>query len=138
MANNQAYKEVKVQFDDNVQATISIVMINGDGEDPAEVYGTIFGQFGIGSQFQLFNRTSNSYVSVSPGQNIPLEMPLVNVPSTATAVQITANLFDYDTVSSDDEIANGNVVFPIGQSGQTSQGFIYGQYGNIRVDVLWG
>ncbi|XP_048500904.2 uncharacterized protein LOC125497597 [Beta vulgaris subsp. vulgaris] len=111
MASVKQYQAMKVKFSNNVQATISVKLINGDGEDPADVYGNISGRFGIGSQFQLFNKSQSQYIEVRPGEFIPLERDEVVVPGEASELEITAYLMDYDTLSSDDEIANGKAVF---------------------------
>ncbi|XP_048500903.2 uncharacterized protein LOC125497596 [Beta vulgaris subsp. vulgaris] len=117
MASVKQYQAMKVKFSNNVQATISVKLINGDGEDPADVYGNISGHFGIGSQFQLFNKSQSQYIEVRPGEFIPLERDEVVVPGEASELEITAYLMDYDTLSSDDEIANGKAVFLVKSAG---------------------
>ncbi|KMT11884.1 hypothetical protein BVRB_5g104550 [Beta vulgaris subsp. vulgaris] len=72
MANVKQCQAIKVKFSNNVQATIS-VLINGDGEDPGDVYGNISGRFGINSQFILFNKSQSEYIEVRPEEFIPLE-----------------------------------------------------------------
>ncbi|XP_021717712.1 uncharacterized protein LOC110685488 [Chenopodium quinoa] len=117
MASTQEYAATKVMFSNNVQATLSVKLINGDGEDPAQVYGSITGRFGISNQFSLFNRPQSQRIDVRPGEFIPLSQPSVNVPEAADAMEITAYLMDYDTLSPDDEIANGTVTFLVRESG---------------------
>uniref|UniRef100_A0A803MQD7 Uncharacterized protein n=1 Tax=Chenopodium quinoa TaxID=63459 RepID=A0A803MQD7_CHEQI len=100
MASTQEYAATKVMFSNNVQATLSVKLINGDGEDPAQSD--------------------------------------VNVPEAATEMEITAYLMDYDSVSPDDEIANGSVVFLVKDSGVSEKKPISGKYGSIEVNVVWG
>ena len=97
MASVKQCQAMKVKFSNNVQATISVKLINGDGEDPADVYGNISGRFGIDSQFTLFNKSQSQYIEVRPGEFIPLERDEVVVPGEASEVEITAYLMDYDT-----------------------------------------
>uniref|UniRef100_A0A803LJ85 DUF6598 domain-containing protein n=1 Tax=Chenopodium quinoa TaxID=63459 RepID=A0A803LJ85_CHEQI len=136
MANIQEYAAVKVMFSNNVQATLSVKLINGDGEDPADVYGNINGRFGIGSQFSLFNKQQSQRIEVRPGEFIPLSRSDVNVPEEAREMEIEAYLMDYDSVSPDDEIANGKAVFLVKASGESDKKTITGKYGSIEVNFL--
>ena len=138
MASVKQCQAMKVKFSNNVQATISVKLINGDGEDPADVYGNISGRFGIGSQFTLFNKSQSQYIEVRPGEFIPLERDEVVVPGEASELEITAYLMDYDTLSSDDEIANGKAVFLVKSAGESDKKPISGKYGSIEVNVVWG
>ncbi|XP_021717713.1 uncharacterized protein LOC110731086 [Chenopodium quinoa] len=138
MASTQEYAATKVMFSNNVQATLSVKLINGDGEDPAQVYGSITGRFGISNQFSLFNRPQSQRIDVRPGEFIPLSQPSVNVPEAADAMEITAYLMDYDTLSPDDEIANGTVTFLVRGPGVEEKQPINGKYGSIEVNVTWG
>ena len=73
-----------------------------------------------------------------PGEFIPLSQSDVYVPEAATEMEITAYLMDYDSVSPDDEIANGSVVFLVKDSGVSEKKPISGKYGSIEVNVVWG
>ncbi|KMS95649.1 hypothetical protein BVRB_006240 [Beta vulgaris subsp. vulgaris] len=138
MASIKQCKEMIVKFSNNVQATISVKLINGDGEDPADVYGRIAGRFGIGSEFVLFDKSQSQRIEVRPEEFIPLERDEVVVPAEASELEITAHLMDYDTISPDDEIANGKAVFLVKSAGQSDKKPIAGQYGSIEVNVVWG
>uniref|UniRef100_A0A803LJ64 DUF6598 domain-containing protein n=1 Tax=Chenopodium quinoa TaxID=63459 RepID=A0A803LJ64_CHEQI len=122
----------------NVEATLSVTLENGDGEDPAQIYGNITGRFGIGSQFSLFNKLQSQRIEVRPGKFIPLSQSAVNVPGAAKEMEIEANLMDYDSLSADDEIANGKVVFLVKEAGVSETKPITGKHGSIEVKVLWG
>ncbi|XP_021731777.1 uncharacterized protein LOC110698620 [Chenopodium quinoa] len=138
MASIQECAAVKVMFSNNVQATLSVKLINGDGEDPADVYGNIDGRFGISTQFSLFDKKQSQHIPVRPGEFIPLSRSDVNVPEAATEMEISAYLMDYDAVSSDDEIANGKALFLVKAAGESDKKTITGRYGSIEVNVLWG
>ncbi|KMT11778.1 hypothetical protein BVRB_5g104810 [Beta vulgaris subsp. vulgaris] len=137
MASIKQCKEMIVKFSNNVQATISVKLINGDGEDLADVYGRIAGRFGIGSEFVLFNKSQNQYIEVRPGAFLPLERDEVVVPAEASELEITAHLMDYDTIT-DDEIANGKAVFLVKSAGENDKKPIDGKNGSIEVNVVWG
>lgn len=122
-----------------VQAYVEVTMINGDGEDPADVYGSILAGNNdpeVGKQeIALFQRGSGDYIGVGKGALIPLSRSIVAVPLKSELI-IRADLFDYDTLSSDDEIAKGSLNFPAKLAGEV-EGFISGEYGQIKVKVTW-
>ncbi|KAI5866804.1 ribosome-inactivating protein [Durotheca rogersii] len=116
------------------QALVTIVLVDGDGEDPADVYGTITADNGYG-EIELFRKAKSEYVEVGQGQNIPLLRTALAVPMSGS-LRIKALLYDHDPISPDDEIANGDAALEplILQSGV---GHIKGQYGKIEVRVEW-
>ncbi|KAI1753853.1 ribosome-inactivating protein [Xylaria castorea] len=122
---------------DAAQALVEVVLINGDGEDPADVYGTItaYNEYGWSSLFSKPDK--NSRINVHPNSAIPLSRSVVAVPM-AGVLTIEALLLDYDPISYDDEIANGKAVFkpPIGQPGPDIKS-IKGAHGEISVKVIW-
>ncbi|KMS95648.1 hypothetical protein BVRB_006230 [Beta vulgaris subsp. vulgaris] len=138
MASIKQCKKMIVKFSNNVQATTSVKLISGDGEDPADVYGRITDRFGISFEFVLFNKSQSQRIEVRPEEFIPLESDEVVVPAEASELEITAHLMDYDTISLDDEIANGKVVFLGKSAGESDKKPIAGQYGSIEVNVVWG
>uniref|UniRef100_A0A803LJ77 Uncharacterized protein n=1 Tax=Chenopodium quinoa TaxID=63459 RepID=A0A803LJ77_CHEQI len=77
-------------------------------------------------------------IEVRPGEFIPLSRSDVNVPEEAKEMEIEAYLMDYDSVSPDDEIANGKAIFLVKASGESDKKTITGKYGSIEVNVLWG
>lgn len=122
-----------------VQAYVEVIMINGDKEDPADVYGSILAgnnhpEFGK-QEIVLFRRDSDDYIEVGEGAVIPLLRSIVAVPLNSELI-IRADLLDHDKLSPDDEIANGTKNFPAKLSGEV-QDYISGQYGQIKVKVTW-
>ncbi|GAP91062.1 putative ribosome-inactivating protein [Rosellinia necatrix] len=119
---------------DGLYAEITVVLINGDDEDPADVYGDITANNGSG-QSQLFLKPSNGYVEVVVGQPIPLLRTVVAVPTKETLL-INAHLWDHDPISPDDEIASGSAEFePLYKKSESKD--IAGAYGKIQVRVAW-
>lgn len=123
-------------FSNAVQATIEVKLINGDGEDPADVYGRITARSSNNNnESTLFDWTSDDYKQVRPQDLIPLSRSIVAVPFDSELI-VRAKLYDYDTLSSDDEIANGTAEFPARTSGIFYKS-IYGEYGEVQVKVTW-
>ncbi|XP_017257478.2 uncharacterized protein LOC108226993 [Daucus carota subsp. sativus] len=128
-------------FSDAVQAFVEVTMINGDDEDPADVYGGIFASNSHpnfqGKESVLFHRERNDVVEVKEGAKIPLSRSIVAVPLDSQLV-IRADLVDRDTTifNPDDEIAKGTRSFPAKLSGDV-YGYINGQYGQIKIKVTW-
>jgi hypothetical protein len=85
-------------------------MTNGDGEIPANIYGEITAnnRYGVIDLFR--GNPRGRYVDIYPGTVVPLLRTIMAVPMTG-ALRIDAHLTAYDTVSQDDEIANGTAVF---------------------------
>lgn len=119
------------------RAKISVKLINGDDENPADVYGLISGRYGIHSEYILFYRPARHYIDIKPGANIPLTMSELLLPEKTITLEIKAYLMDYDFFSYDDEIANGKVIFLVKAAGETDTKIIVGKYGSIEVNVLW-
>ncbi|CAH0002474.1 unnamed protein product [Clonostachys byssicola] len=134
---NGEYGSVDVSYvamSDALYAQITVVLINGDDEDPANVYGDIYTNNGYGHS-QLFQKGRKEYVNVSPLSRIPLVRGIVAVPTDGSLV-ITANLWDYDSLSPDDEIAAGEANFdPLYRKSENKQ--INGAYGKVDVQVTW-
>ncbi|KAF5379299.1 hypothetical protein D9757_007644 [Collybiopsis confluens] len=119
---------------DALYAEISVILINGDGENPADVYGNISADGGYGVS-ELFRKSSEEYREVKPGSPIPLSKTVVAVP-TKNTLRINANLWDYDTIGFDDEITKGSADFqPLYK--QSAKKRISGKYGEIEVRVMW-
>lgn len=120
-----------------VAATIRITLINGDGENPANVYGNITAHTSKfeGNQIVLFNKGSSNYVDVRPGELIVLLRSVVAV-TLGSSLVIDAKLWDQDSFSPDDEVANDTATFPAKISG-TSEQDILGRYGRIKVTINW-
>ncbi|KAF5378695.1 hypothetical protein D9757_010788 [Collybiopsis confluens] len=119
---------------DALYAQISVILINGDNENPADVYGRITGNNGFAT-FALFGKASNESVSVKPQDPIPLSRAIVAVP-TDQKLEINVLLWDHDSTNPDDEIANGFANFsPLYK--QSASDTIKGVYGSIQVRVSW-
>ncbi|KAI1155741.1 ribosome-inactivating protein [Nemania diffusa] len=117
------------------QALIEVVLINGDGENPADIYGTITARNGFGD-IDIFNRASAEHIDVRPGAAIPLKRTVVAVPL-SQRLEIDASVYDHDSDwSSDDEVAKGIARFDVDISRSYSQS-IRGAYGEISVRVSW-
>lgn len=119
---------------DGLYAQITVVLINGDGEDPANVYGDITTNNGHG-QSQLFLRDEDNYIDVAPNSPIPQVRTIVAVPTRGT-LRVNAKLWDQDSLSPDDEIANGSAEFqPLYKKSESKR--ITGAYGEVEVQVTW-
>lgn len=116
------------------QAVVEVVLINGDGEDPADVYGSIKGNNGYGDS-ELFRKKVEENIPVHPDADIPLLRNAIAVP-VKSSLNITALLYDHDTISADDEIANGTASFTP-RILQSEKKYIIGEYGKIEVRVTW-
>ncbi|KAJ1704638.1 hypothetical protein LUZ63_004417 [Rhynchospora breviuscula] len=123
-------------YSDAVTATMQVMLINGDNENPANVYGTLKATNIVSNGLIiLFNKKSNEYVDIKPQQLIPLLRSVVVVPLTSS-IQVIADLWDQDTSSADDPIAQGNVTFAAAASG-SNVGRISGKFGVVEVNVTW-
>lgn len=120
-----------------VAATIRVTLINGDGENPANVYGklTAYTSKFQDNQIVLFEKNSSNYVNIRPGELVPLLRSTAAV-ILGSSLVIDASLWDQDTLSPDDEIAKGIATFPAKISG-TSEQNISGKYGEVKVTIDW-
>lgn len=118
------------------QAVVQIIMLDGDKEEPADVYGRVR----VSSLFvqrDLFNRESGDSIEIYPDTYIPLSRATMAVPMLDT-LQIHVNLWDRDGPwSPDDEIAYGLEEFTPQVSGAESR-VVTGEYGEVKVSVTWG
>ncbi|KAF4583217.1 Ribosome-inactivating protein [Ophiocordyceps camponoti-floridani] len=122
-------------FSKAVGARIEVVMINGDNEEPADVYGTIVVKSGPVRQ-TFFSRESDDHVDVYPGQKIPLEHKFF-VLQTREVMEVSVDLWDHDAlVSPDDLIASGTVRFRPRLRGEEKQK-VNATYGEFEVRVTW-
>ena len=118
------------------EALVEVILIDADGEDPAEVYGRIYSQnSSFDGEIELFRTSAKNYVSVHPNIQITLLRSALAVPMDAT-LKISAYLWDHDTISPDDEIAKGSVEFRP-EILKSASDFIEGQYGKVEVRVSW-
>lgn len=118
------------------EALVEVILINGDGEDPANVYGRIYSQnSSFDGQIELFRRSAKDYVDVHPKNPIPLLRSALAVPMDAS-LKISAYLWDRDDISSDDEIAKGTAEFKP-EILKSASKFIDGHYGRVEVRVTW-
>ncbi|KAK5994700.1 hypothetical protein PT974_04724 [Cladobotryum mycophilum] len=121
---------------EGLYARIKVILVNGDNEDPADVYGNITADNGNGSRkSELFRKASEEYIDVNPQCAIPLSRTVVAVP-TNNILRVDAYLLDYDSIGSNDEIAKGFAEFrPLYK--QSQREYITGAYGKIEVQVEW-
>ncbi|KAI9862497.1 MAG: hypothetical protein M1813_004348 [Trichoglossum hirsutum] len=118
------------------EALVEVILINGDGEDPADVYGRIYSQnSSFDGEIKLFRRSAKDCVDVRPNNPIPLLRSALAVPMDAS-LKISAHLWDHDPISSDDEIAKGTAEFKP-EILKSASKFIEGQYGKVEVRVSW-
>ena len=125
-----------VVMNNAAEAAVEIILINGDGANPAHVYGSIdFQNSSFDQKIDLFSRSENDSVDVRPGDHISLLRTNMAVPMDAT-VTIGACLWHHDALSSEIEIAKGTAEFrPVIST--SAREFIEGRYGKIEVRVSW-
>ncbi|KAI1084836.1 ribosome-inactivating protein [Whalleya microplaca] len=118
------------------EALIEIILVEGDGEDTANVYGRIHARnFSFAGEIDLFRRSDSDHVNVKPNQRIPLLRSALAIPMDGT-LSISASLFDHDVFSPDDEIAQGFAEFEPQISTSVFK-VIEGKHGKIDVRVSW-
>ena len=118
------------------EAEVTVILINGDNEDPADVCGTVEAyNTSYENEIKLFDLPSPSYEQVHRDRPIPLLRHAVAVPMDAT-LKIRAHLWDYDSLSSNDEIANGTAEFRP-EILRSAYQRIKGRYGEVEVRVSW-
>ncbi|KAM7468856.1 hypothetical protein LguiA_007039 [Lonicera macranthoides] len=124
----------------NAVAAKIVITLEGGGESTANVYGQVNAHYDNwddpSTTCLLFNRSSDDYVDVRRWQTIPLLRSVVAVPLNGSLI-VKASLYDYDTLSADDEIAKGSVELPAQMSGMSFKQ-IPGEDGNwVTVRVYW-
>ncbi|KAI0387030.1 ribosome-inactivating protein [Hypomontagnella monticulosa] len=116
------------------QAFIEIIVVNGDDEDPSDIYGTLKTDNGHGTCY-LFDLPKAERRQVGQGAAIPLDRNAVAVPM-GGSLKISAELWDWDSLSDDDEVAKGEVKFDVDLLKSASK-TIKGDSGEISVRVTW-
>ncbi|OAA52026.1 hypothetical protein NOR_00619 [Metarhizium rileyi] len=115
------------------KARIQVVLVNGDGERPADIYG----QISISSRFvqrDIFQRDSGDNVKLNPWSRLAETTVAVPLDDTLT---IHANVWDHDADwSPDDQVAYGSATFTPKTSGKENRS-LSGEYGSIIVSVTW-
>ena len=121
------------------EARVSVKLLNGDDEDPAHVYGKVIVEnTSFGGEIELLSMPhdpSKGYQKVKPGHKITLQRDTVVV-GMNSSLKLHLHLWDYDSLSSDDEIAKGSFTFPP-DLGRTDVKWFTGQYGEVEVRVEW-
>ncbi|KAJ5110363.1 Ribosome-inactivating protein [Penicillium alfredii] len=119
-----------------IEALVDILLVDRDGEDPADVYGEIDAQaFSFpDKRIRIFRRESHDHVVVHPNSRVPLLRSALAVPMDAS-LTISASLWDHGRTS-DKEIANGTAEFKPATL-QSTSGLITGQHGKLEVRVSW-
>jgi hypothetical protein len=123
-------------YSNAVTATVYVALINGDDEDPTNVYGKIEASNTFSHEaITIFNKTDKEYVAVRPGDKITLLRSVVVVPLNSS-IKVVADLWDHDMLSPDDSIAKGSVTIAAADSGSNIR-TITGKYGSVQVTVTW-
>ncbi|KAK2591692.1 hypothetical protein QQS21_010604 [Conoideocrella luteorostrata] len=118
-----------------VKAEVNVVLIDGDGEDPVDVFGKI----SVSSLFvhrYLFDMEGSDNIQIRPGNAIPLSRASMAI-AMYDSLQISFDLWDHDSLSPDDPIGQGIVEFYPQLSGSNEK-LVKGEYGAVRVSVTWG
>ncbi|KID83143.1 Heat-labile enterotoxin IIA, A chain [Metarhizium guizhouense ARSEF 977] len=118
------------------QAVIQVIMLDGDGEKPADVFGRVRASSRF-VQRDLFNREGGDSIEVYPDTAIPLSRAIMAVPMLDT-LKIHVDLWDHDADwSPNDQIAYGVAEFRPQLSGSEKR-VVDGEYGKVEVSVTWG
>lgn len=131
------YGSARVNFivmDDAAEATIEVILINGDNEKEVEVYGRIKAWTRLIGPRDLFNKGEAEFVKVRPNHAIGLTRPVMAVPMDFP-LYVQASLMDDDTVA-DDDIGEGTFEFPPHVNRSASKR-IRSEKGEIEVRVTW-
>ncbi|KMT04125.1 hypothetical protein BVRB_8g185750 [Beta vulgaris subsp. vulgaris] len=133
MADVQSQRQVTRQ----IKARVAVDLINGDGEQYADVYGTIAARVDSGPEITFYDRSRRDAELVSPGTPITLNNDIL-MSTSAERFTVRANLMDRDNdPSRDDEIANGSATFIVRGDGSSAAERIKGRNGEIEVRILW-
>ncbi|RDA84586.1 putative heat-labile enterotoxin [Ophiocordyceps camponoti-leonardi (nom. inval.)] len=117
-----------------VAAHIEIFIINGDDENPVNVFGKV--QV-TAKHFDhlVFDRNEENMRNVSPGEAIPLMTDIFAMPL-RQSMEVRLDLWDFDSSSANDEIARETLTF-WSQLGGKSRQTAKGTYGRVDVQVTW-
>ncbi|KAJ4865675.1 hypothetical protein T069G_02205 [Trichoderma breve] len=119
---------------DALAATIEITLINGDNENPTDIYGSITTCNGLGES-EPFQKTKKTSIKVRPKDLIKLSRCVVAVP-TDDKLKVKADLYDHDPISSDEHLMDGYGTFtPLWN--QCHQQTITGPHGEVQIRVTW-
>ncbi|KAK2590680.1 hypothetical protein QQS21_011640 [Conoideocrella luteorostrata] len=122
-----------VVLSDAAHASIEVVLIDGDGESTADVYGWITAKNKF-RQYTLFETLMLQVAFLKPKDVILRRNGIVT--SMDDTLVIEAHLMDYDRFSRDDEIANGSAEFRPQHQGSSTKS-IKGKWGEIQITVTW-
>ena len=137
---NGDYESVALDYvvmSNAAEALVEVVLVNKDGEHPADVYGEIYAQTSAfpDKRIKLFGREGHDHVGVHLHGCVPLLRSALAVPMDAS-LTIGASLGDHGQTSPDKEIANGTAEFKP-EILQSASGLIIGQHGKAEVRVSW-
>ncbi|GGM58857.1 hypothetical protein GCM10012275_32590 [Longimycelium tulufanense] len=109
-----------------------VKILNADGENPADIYGSVSLDNGSVQTF-AFQRNDSNVVEVGPGGTLPLDDRSV---TGGGSLYVNVNLTDYDAsiLEKDDEVAKGRATWstPQHRPGRFVQK-IKGQFGEVEV-----
>ncbi|OAA53370.1 hypothetical protein ISF_08851 [Cordyceps fumosorosea ARSEF 2679] len=117
------------------QADIDVILINGDDENPADVYGKVIATTKYGKR-DLFNKDSKSYVELKPGDKVPLERKVMAVAMDDKLVT-DVDLWDHDADLSPNDSIAGAIVTWVPEPGTSMKQGIRGRYGEAEIRVTW-
>ncbi|KGQ09267.1 Protein synthesis inhibitor I [Beauveria bassiana D1-5] len=139
-----AYGQATVNYvvmSNAAEAVVEVILINGDEETPADIFGNIR----VDSKFvqrDLLNRfpggiyrTGEGYISLRPEEHTPLSRAVMAVPMD-DSLKVHVRLWDHDDLSPNDEVAKGMAEFRP-QLFQSTKETITGDYGSVEVRVTW-
>jgi hypothetical protein len=114
--------------------------MDGDGEAVPDVYGKITASTGMaycggGLEYRLFEKDRSQYVPVRKYTSINLEREAMPAPL-CSALRVSVNLWDADSVSADDHIADGWVTFNPRLEGNDTKD-IRGPCGRVTLYITW-
>ncbi|KAK6352995.1 hypothetical protein TWF696_004984 [Orbilia brochopaga] len=152
------YAEVEyIVMSNAAQAHIQLVMINGDDEDPAQVFGTVKAEYPMprgaprpskaqgGDAHENDGKTITVTllpgVEISPQQDVPkggkivLRKPFVVLPWDQE-LTLDLDLWDHNNLLSNKSIGKGKVIFAP-EFEKSSKQIVKGEKGQIEVRVTW-
>jgi hypothetical protein len=123
-----------------VVATPHVVLMDGDGEAVPDVYGkitasTVMAYCGGALDYRQFEKDRSQYVPVRKYTSINLERKAMPA-ALCSLLRVSVDLWDADSVSADDHIADGWVTFNPRLEGNDTKD-IRGPCGRVTLYITW-